>query len=115
MVIRVRWPQIDLTGCTALWRRDRREVARQHLCGGDKLDCLVRGRSQDCGLLPRKEKQPVLDDRPADSSSELIPFQVVTRFRECIARVEDTVANKFEKIAVNIIGSCLSHSIDRCR
>src|SRR5579871_1726306 len=50
-------------------------------------------------------------DRPAERAAELVALQAVTRDCERVARVEDAVAKKLERVAVEFVSAVLSHDV----
>ena len=62
--------------------------------------------------MSAKEKQLVLDNRPADDAAKLVALQTISLGGERIARVENFVADKFKQVAMNCVGTRFGYAID---
>ena len=89
-----------------------RKVARKH-CSRRNETTNIRWVLPDCrALITAKEKQFVLHYRSADGATELIALQCARFDREILARIEQIVAYKFKRVAVNLIRARLGHRAD---
>ena len=59
-----------------------------------------------------EEIKLVLDERPADGSSELIPLEIVTSGRKGVARIEHAIAEELEQIPMNVVCAGFCHCVD---
>ncbi len=66
-------------------------------------------------LIPRKEKQFVFEDRPANCPAELVTLDGISSHREGIPRVENSIPDKFKHIAMKIIRTGFCNEADRTR
>src|SRR5688572_16903997 len=119
-VVRERRAQRDWPALIALGGSERRKVAGQHRRGGHEREVVVRRLTQIRALVAAKEKEPVLDNRPAQRSAKLVtqqtvilPLAVRPHRRKLIGRVEPLVPVELEQVPVDDVGSRLRHRIDR--
>ena len=96
-------PQGDLPAGVARRRRERREVAREHLGRRHVRNVARRHLTQHGALVAGEKKQLVADDRAADRAAELVAPQAVVHLLavgadrgKWLRRVEATIAQELE-------------------
>jgi len=91
------------------------EVPGEHGGGGNKGDRGRRGRFLDSTLVAGEEKQLVSEPgqgRTADRCAELVALQSIASGGEIVPRIEISVAEKFESVAVIIVCARLGDCVD---
>src|SRR5581483_287034 len=66
-------------------------------------------------LITDEIKEPVLQNRPAYGPAELIPLQGISRACEIVTRIEVSIAEELEQIAVKRVATRLRNRIDGSR
>ena len=88
------------------------EIAREHGgCRDKRGGRVVYGILTDHGVLPAEEEEYlVLLDGAADGAAKLIPLERIAGRREEVARVHIAVAEKVERVAVEVVGARFGHA-----
>src|SRR5439155_6965094 len=108
--------QRDRASSVAGWGRMRGEVARKHRGARNKSGFVRKVLTHRRSLITGEEDQLVFRNRPADRAAELIALDRVAARSKCVARVEHSIPNEFEKVTVNFVRSGLGHKADgTCR
>src|SRR5436190_10184560 len=95
--------QRDRASSVAGRRRKRREVARKHRDARNKRGLVRWVLTLRRPLITGEEEQPVFRNRPADRAAKLIALDRVAARRKCVARVEHSITNEFEKVTVDFV------------
>ena len=111
-VIHERRAQRDLTARITLRRCGSGEIAGKHCRRRYDQRSRLRIGPRKGSLIASEEEQFVLHNRPAEHASELVAFQGIAPGRKGIPRIEDSIANEFEQIAVEIIAAALGYHAD---
>ena len=69
----------------------------------------------DGSLVAAEEKQLVLHNGSADRPTELVALYGIALRGEGISRIENSISNKLEQIAMKLVGSRFRHQGDRAR
>ena len=76
-----------------------------------EADLAFRGADDPRALVRSEEKQLVLDDGTSHRTAELVAVEGVVPGSEEIPRIQRTVPQKFEDVAVNVVGAGARHDI----
>ena len=89
----------------------KREISVQVVrSGNDRVGGIVD--AADDRLLPSEEDEAgVLVNRTSDRDAELVALERIDFVGEIVARVEGTIANKFERVAMPLVGAGLGNDV----